>query len=191
MEKSTKNNSLKKAHHRPDLTLSNGAEVEFKMGVDENGMEVISSLEIKFPKVSTIPAGGITAILLREIKIEAITKNSRVANWDPKLADYKKVLKYIKAEFESPRSVYLDEFYAHLAFLYMYFMTQSPNSPTAKLSEALDIPRKTVVNRLTKARQLGMFDKSDFVYESSPAGKSGGQLSRKAILLIEQRKLMG
>jgi hypothetical protein len=31
-----------------------------------------------------------------------------------------------------------------------------------------------------------MFENSDFVYESSPTGRSGGQLSKKAILLIKQ-----
>ena len=175
---------------RKDLVLSNGAEVEFKMGRDENGMEVVKSLEVSFPKNEKIPSGGINAILLREIKFEEIRRISGAASWNSEIADAKKVLKYVKQEFEGDRRIYLDEFYAHLSFLYFYYLKEYPNSPTAKLSEALDIPRKTVVNRLTKARQLGMFEKSDFVYESSPTGRSGGELSEKAKLLIQQRNEM-
>jgi hypothetical protein len=188
MKKSNAKENIGSGRNRSDLTLSNGAEVEFKMGIDENGMEVIRSLNVSFPKNAPIPSGGITAILLREIKIQEITKTVRQQAWKSELADERKVLAYVKNEFASNRRIYLDEFYAHLAFLYLFYMTSSPNSPTSKLSEALDIPRKTVVNRLTKARQLGMFEKTDFVYESSPSGKAGGQLSRLAMALIKQKK---
>jgi hypothetical protein len=49
------------------------------MGLDENGMEVIQSLEISFPKNAPIPSGGINAILLREIKIEEIRRKKVTA----------------------------------------------------------------------------------------------------------------
>ena len=187
MEKSSRKIGSGKPGLTKDIVLSNGAEIDFKMGIDENGMEVIQSLEISFPKNAPIPSGGINAILLREIKIEEIRRIAGAYSWNSKLADPKKVLGFVKQEFESDRRIYLDEFYAHLSFLYSYYLKEFPNSPTSKLSDALDIPRKTVVNRLTKARQIGMFENSDFVYESSPTGRSGGQLSKKAISLIQER----
>jgi hypothetical protein len=186
MEKSSRKSGSVKPGLTKDIVLSNGAEIDFKMGIDENGMEVIQSMEISFPKNVPIPSGGINAILLREIKIEEIRRIAGASSWNSKLADPNEVLGFVKQEFESDRRIYLDEFYAHLSFLYFYYLKEFPNSPTSKLSDALDIPRKTVVNRLTKARQIGMFENSDFVYESSPTGRSGGQLSKKAILLIKQ-----
>jgi hypothetical protein len=186
MEKSSRKIDSGKPGLKKDIVLSNGAEIDFKMGLDENGMEVIQSLEISFPKNSPIPSGGVNAILLREIKIEEIRRIAGASSWNSKLANPSKVLAFVKQEFESDRRIYLDEFYAHLAFLYFYYLKEFPNSPTSKLSDALDIPRKTVVNRLTKARQIGMFENSEFVYETSPTGRSGGQLSKKAILLIQQ-----
>jgi hypothetical protein len=186
MEKSSRKTGSVKPGLTKDIVLSNGAEIDFKMGIDENGMEVIQSMEISFPKNVPIPSGGINAILLREIKIEEIRRIAGASSWNSKLADPNEVLGFVKQEFESDRRIYLDEFYAHLSFLYFYYLKEFPNSPTSKLSDALDIPRKTVVNRLTKARQIGMFENSDFVYESSPTGRSGGQLSKKAILLIKQ-----
>jgi len=179
---------MKKSNSYPDIVLPNGALVEFKMGEDETGMQVIKSLNIFFDPNKPIPTGGINALLLREIKIERLLKKVRNVQWNSDLADPKIVLKFIKNEFNSSRASYSDDFYAHLSFLYFYFMNESPNSPTAKLSEALDIPKKTVVNRLTKARAMGMISNSDFVYEQSPTGKSGGQLSPLAIKLIKNRK---
>ena len=48
-----------------DLVLSNGAEVNFKIGKDGNGSPVVSYLQISFRKNREIPQGGISATLLR------------------------------------------------------------------------------------------------------------------------------
>ena len=172
-----------------DLVLSNGAHVDFKMGIDEAGMSVISHLAISFEPGAKIPSGGISAILLREVKIADILKMHNLESAIPSIANYSSALNFIKNEFSSSRSAYSDAFYAYLAFLYIHFLQSNPTSPTAKLSEALDIPRKTVVNRISKARAIGMISESDFVYKASPTGKSGGVLSDKAIKIINQNKL--
>ena len=166
-----------------DIVLSNGAEVEIKMGRDENEAQVIQKLVISFPKGLKIPQGGITIRTLREIRIQDILEQrfERFPTSELSSLHKKKLIKYLQREFSSSRATYSELFYASLSVLYVNLMHSDPTSPTSKMSELLDIPKRTVVNRIGKARTLGMLSQQSV---DKPSGKAGGNSSLLAQLLV-------
>ena len=169
---------------RPDAELSNGALVEFKAGKDVNGSQVITSLELYFPDGKKIPQGGITAKTLREISFHEFLVTHFEEESELKLTTIhrNKLLKFVKnGEEFSGRSGFSKEFYAALSYFYVETFEKNPKEPTAQLVEMLDLPRRTVVNRLATARRLGLLTQQSLY---RPSGKAGGSLTKESLELI-------
>ena len=173
-----------KGKSRPDAELSNGALVEFKAGKDVNGSQVITSLELYFPDDKSIPQGGITTKTLREISLHEFLVTHFEEESELKLTTIhrNKLLKFVKdGEEFSGRSGFSKEFYAALSYFYVETFEKNPKEPTAQLVEMLDLPRRTVVNRLATARKLGLLTQQSL---DKPSGKAGGSLTKESLELI-------
>jgi hypothetical protein len=167
-----------------DLVLSNGAVVDFKVKKDVSGNPVISELSISFPIGSRIPEGGITAALLREIRMTDLLstwfQESRKAFLT---ASEERILWSILAQSWRPngRNPISSELYAALSYFYVQSCEGPTTSPTLDLATKLEIGARTLSTRLTQARKLGLLTAGA---TRSPAGKAGGELSAEAKRLI-------
>lgn len=147
---------------RPDLVLSSGAIVEFKVTRDEAGAVVISRLEIFFPDPSSIPPGGISAASIREIPLSDITKT---INLDPPTGldsrfsptEEKDLVELVRRYPRSTGGKPVPLIYpAAMAYLFERILDDQPLNPNVALSVLLEVPVETVSTRLKRARALGL-----------------------------------
>ena len=160
-----------------DLVLSNGARVNFKVRKDRSGRPVITSLQIQFPASSEIPEGGITAALLREIRMTDLLgawfEESRVSFLD---GSSERLLWAHLSQGWRPngRNPIANDLYAALAYFYVQSCKQSGAAPTLDLAEKLGVNVRTISTRLSQARKLGLLTQNR---TSSPSGKAGGEMT--------------
>jgi len=173
------------SQHRPDFELEKGVLLDFKFGKDENGFPVIADMHFYFENDRTIPQGGITASTLREVVFERILKKhfkEESSLYYLSTSDRKKLLKFLKNGMDfSGRTGFPKEFYAALAYFYIETFEKFPKEPTAKLVEILDVPKRTLINRLAMARKLNLLTQQS---AERPSGKAGGALTEEALELI-------
>ncbi len=174
------------AAKQPDLVLSNGVEVNFKVSMDLQGNAVISSLHFDFPKGVKIPTGGIGASQVREVSI-----NNLMAMWfEESSSSYlnKKqrasLVEFLLREWPNGgRQGLPDGYYAGLSYLYVEFAEKNPRNPTAELAKYLQAPAKTVSTRLTQARNLGVLSPSQ---KNKSSGKASGSLTKYGKKLVTE-----
>jgi len=175
--------SFSKSRRRSDLSLSNGASLDFKIANDVTGTPVVSQLLISFDRAA-IPAGGIGANLLREIKIsELLTlwfqESSR--SFLPKNQE-NQLWKLISSPWENNRRNGVDEKnYAALAYFYIQYCENFPNSPTANMALDLGVSVKTLATRLRQSRKLGFLSSES---SGTRTGKAHGRLTKAAKELV-------
>ena len=162
---------------RADLVLSNGAEVDFKVGHDVSGNPVISLLQISFPRGREIPQGGISATLLRELTIGELLRlwfseasRSYLSN-----RDEKSIWKYLRVSGgPSGRKGLPPTYYACLSYLYVKQCELTPGNPTSELAQQLRVSPKTVSTRLAQARKIGVLTARK---DGSSVTRAGGMLT--------------
>jgi hypothetical protein len=180
MENQGKSNSPRT---QSDLTLSNGATIDFKIANDETGTPVVSQLVISFDS-NRIPAGGIGGSLLREIKISDLLSQWFLESSRSFLTKQQEssLWRSVSAPWSSTGRTGIDEAtYAALAYFYIQYCERHPNAPTAQLAAALGISAKTLSTRLGQCRKLDLLSSEA---SSSRTGKAHGQLTSKAKKLI-------
>lgn len=168
---------------RPDLVLSNGARVEFKVTRDEGGAVVVSRLEIFFPDPSAIPPGGITAFTIREIPLSQLTKAMNLEA--PYRLEFrlsgtaeKDLVQLLRHYPKSTGGKPVPQIYpAAMAYLFESVLAENPLNPNVALSELLGIPSETVATRLKRARALGFLLRGE---KPRPGGNARGVLSDSA-----------
>ena len=167
-----------------DLVLSNGAEVNFKVGQDVSSNPVISLLQISFPRGRDIPQGGISATLLREITIgELLTlwfleaSRSFLSNRDEKSVWE---LLHISGG-PSGRKGLPPTYYACLSYMYVKQCELTPGNPTAVIAQRLQVSPKTISTRLAQARRIGVLTGRNDV---SSVTRAGGMLTAAGKKLI-------
>jgi hypothetical protein len=167
-----------------DLVLSNGAEVNFKVGPDASGNPVISLLQISFPRGRDIPQGGISATLLRELTIGELLRLwfSEASRSFLSKQDEKSLWKYLQmGGGPSGRKGLPPTYYACLSYLYVKQCELTPGNPTSELAQQLQVSPKTVSTRLAQARKIGVLT----------ARKDGSSVTRAGgILTAEGKKLI-
>ena len=168
---------------RPDLVLSNGAIVEFKVTRDETGAVVVSRLEIFFADPSAIPPGGITANSIREIPLSQLTKTMNLES--PYRLEFRlsgtverDLLQLLRHYPRSTGGKPVPQIYpAAMAYLFERVLSEYPLSPNVALSELLGVPVETVATRLKRARALGFLLRGE---KPRPGGNARGVLSDTA-----------
>lgn len=172
-------NSMRKS----DLSLSNGANLDFKIANDVTGTPVVSQLLISFD-TAAIPAGGIGANLLREIKISellALWFQESSRSFLPKSQE-NQLWKILASPWENNRRNGIDERnYAALAYFYIQYCENFPNSPTANLASDLGVSVKTLATRLGQSRKLGFLSSES---SGTRTGKAHGRLTKAAKELV-------
>jgi hypothetical protein len=164
-----------------DFILSDGAFLNIKINNDVNGTPVISSLHIFFPNKRRIPSGGITASTFRNIRFEDlfIEYFRREKEIDQSPYERKEIIKYLRnVSLPSGRTAYPPEYYAAISFLYLDQFKLTPMDPTSQLASLLNLPKRTVVNRLATARKLGLLSQNS---PHGPSGRAGGSLTDKGL----------
>ena len=167
-----------------DLVLSNGAEVNFKIGKDGNGSPVVSYLQISFRKNREIPQGGISATLLREITISEImslwfqeSSRSFLTN-----RDEQSVWQQLHSGGgPSGRAGLSPIYYACLAYLYVKQCELTPRNPTAEIAQRLQVSPKTISTRLAQARKIGVLSGRK---NGSSVTRAGGMLTAEGKKII-------
>ena len=167
-----------------DLVLSNGAEVNFKVGQDVSGNPVISLLQISFPRGRDIPQGGISATLLREITIgELLTlwfseaSRSFLSNRDEKSVWE---LLHISGG-PSGRKGLPPTYYACLSYMYVKQCELTPGNPTSEIAQRLQVSPKTISTRLARARRIGVLTGRN---DGSIVTRAGGMLTAEGKKII-------
>lgn len=146
---------------RPDLVLSNGAIVEFKVRRDEAGAVVIWRLEVFFPDPELIPPGGITAATLRELSLSGLTKATNLEQPYPPVfrlssKDEERLVQLVRDFPRSTGGKAIAPIYpAAMAYLFERTLEEQPLNPNVALSVLLEVPVETVSTRLKRARALG------------------------------------
>jgi hypothetical protein len=166
-----------------DVTLSNGATIDFKVSNDETGTPVVSQLVISFDS-TRIPAGGIGGSVLREIKISELLSQWFLESSRSFLSKQQEssLWRSIAAPWSSTGRSGIDEAtYAALAYFYIQYCERFPNAPTARLASELEISPKTLSTRLSQCRKLDLLSSEA---SSSRTGKAHGRLTNKAKKLI-------
>ena len=169
---------------RADLELSNGAEVNFKVGHDVSGNPVISLLQISFPRGRDIPQGGISATLLRELTIGEL-----LALWfqeSPRSFLSKRDEQSLWNQIEtgggpSGRRGLSATYYACLAYVYVKQCEITPRNPTAKIAQKLQVSPKTITTRIAQARKIGVLTGQK---DRSNVTRAGGTLTAEGKKLI-------
>ena len=168
---------------RPDLVLSNGAIVEFKVTRDQGGGVVVSRLEIFFPDPSDIPPGGITANTIREIPLSQLTKSINLDDRDhhgfrlPEMVE-KDLVQLLRHYPKSTGGKPVPEIYpAAMAYLFERVLSENPLNPNVALSQLLDVPVQTVATRLKRANTLGFLLRGE---KPRKGGNARGILSESA-----------
>ena len=166
-----------------DVTLSNGATIDFKISNDETGTPVVSQLIISFDS-TRIPAGGIGGSLLREIKISELLSQWFLESSRSFLSKQQEssLWRSVAAPWSNTGRTGIDEAtYAAVSYFYIQYCERFPNAPTAQLAAALRVSPKTLSTRLSQCRRLELLS-SDA--STSRTGKAHGQLTNKAKKLI-------
>lgn len=182
---STKSNGgIMNQRPRADLVLSNGAEVEFKVGQDVSGNPVISYLQIHFPRGRDIPQGGISATLLRELTIGEL-----LALWFSESSrsflskrEEKAVWEYLhRSGGPSGRVGLPPTYYACLSYMYVKQCELTPGNPTAEIAQRLQVSPKTISTRLARAREIGVLTGRQ---DGSSVTRAGGTLTSESKTII-------
>jgi len=167
-----------------DFELDDGVNLDVKVGFDENGMPVIRELKFHYPKGRVIPQGGITAQTFRLVKFQEILVDhfEKESSLTLSQSERTRLLKYVTNDMEfSGRAGFPKEFYAALSYFYVESFEKHPNEATVRLSQLLDLPKRTVVNRLGMARKLGLLTHNS---PTKSSGKAGGVLTKEGSKLI-------
>ena len=169
---------------KADLLLSNGAEVNFKIGKDGNGSPVVSYLQISFRKNREIPQGGISATLLREITISEIlslwfqeSSRSFLTNRDEQSV-WQEIL---SGSRPSGRRGLPPIYYACLAYVYVRQCELTPTNPTAEIAQRLQVSPKTISTRLAQSRKIGVLTGHK---DASNVTRAGGVLTPEGKKII-------
>jgi len=168
-----------------DFVLPDGTHLNIKINNDRNGTPVISSLHFFYPQKSMIPQGGISASTLREVRFEDLFKEyfRREKEIDQSPNKRKAIIKYLRnVSLPSGRIAYPPEYYAAISFLYLDQFKLTPSDPTNQIAILLDLPKRTLVNRLATARKLGLLSQNS---PHGPSGKAGGSLTDKGIEALD------
>lgn len=172
-------------NYRADLVLSNGAEVNFKVGEDESGTPVVSYLQISFPQFRKVPQGGISSSLLRNLTMGELlnlwfTESSR--SFLSK-RDEQQVWSYLQRDRgPSGRAGLPLIYYACLAYVYVRQCELTPGNPTSEIAQRLQVSPKTISTRLSQARKTGMLS----------GRKTGTRVTRAGgVLTSEGREIIG
>ena len=169
-----------------DLVLSNGVELNFKVGKDVNGNAAVVQISLDFPKSKKIPAGGISAAILREISINKLLETWFESSFTTTLSSKEESIlwKFLTKEHPSSgRSGLPEEFYAAIAYFYVRYCQQFPSSPNSELAKNLGVSTKTLSTRLAQARRLEVLTSNQ---RQRPTGRAGGELTPAAKRLIHQ-----
>ena len=169
-----------------DFVLSDGTYLDMKIDEDENGTPVISSLHFFFPKKQPIPQGGISASTLREVRFEDLFREyfKREKEEEDSPYERKLVVKYLKKTvLPTGRTAYPLEYYAAISSLYLDQFKRTPKDPTSQIALLLNLPKRTVVNRLATARKLGLLSQNS---PHGPSGKAGGSLTEKGMQALDK-----
>lgn len=156
-----------------DLVLSNGAEVNFKVGNDVNGNSVVSYLQISFDLNRKIPQGGISATLLRELAFgELLTLWFAESSRSFLSKKNEDLLWNLMHNLGSPtgRRGLAPSYYASLAYLYLKQCELTPINPTSVIANRLQVSPKTVSTRLAKARAIGVLSSQKRGVSNTRAG---------------------
>ena len=169
-----------------DLVLSNGVEINFKVGKDVNGNAAVVQISLDFPKSKKIPTGGISAAILREISINKLIETWFETSLVTTLSNKEETIlwKFLTKEHPSSgRSGLPEEFYAAIAYFYVRYCQQYPSSPNSELAKKLGVSTKTLSTRLAQARRLEVLTSNR---RQRPTGRAGGELTPAAKKLIHQ-----
>jgi len=169
---------------RVDLVLSNGAEMNFKVGQDVSGNPVISYLQISFSRSRDIPKGGISATLLRELTI-----GEMLALWFQESSrsflskrDEQSVWQQLHGGGgPSGRKGLPPFYYACLSYMYMKQCELTPGNPTAEIAQRLKVSPKTISTRLAQARRIGVLTGRK---DGSSVTRAGGILTAEGKKII-------
>lgn len=173
-----------KGHIEHDLELGEDIYLDFRVQSDEMGNPVVSHISIGF-RGTSIPQGGLTASVLRDIRISDL-----LIKWfeeNPKSflgqGNEKTLWRVITQEWKSRGSKGIQiEYYAALAYFYVKTSEINPNNPTATLASKMNISVKTLQTRLAQARKLGLLSLA-----GASSGKASGTLTSKARQLIKEK----
>ena len=161
-----------------ETDLDNGWTVRERMAM-QGGRRVVSELSI-VPTSGTVPAGGITARLLRRVKVgqfarglqQAITKYFGADAAD-QLFDNQGWSSGKRARRRPQHRRVDDRYYAELARDYVTLWQQGDRKPTNTLARLRDVRPEHIRSHIHLARANG------FLSETT-RGTAGGSLTRKA-----------
>jgi hypothetical protein len=167
-----------------DLVLSNGAEVNFKIGQDGTGNPVVTYLQISFPRGKQIPQGGVSATILREITIsELLTMWFQESSRSFLSSRDEELIWHAISNLGTPsgRRGLPPLYYACLAYVYMRQCELTPNNPTAEIAHLLHVSPKTITTRLAQARKVGVLTGRK---AGTSVTRAGGNLTSEGKKLI-------
>jgi hypothetical protein len=152
----------------------------------EDGRRIVETLTIR--PTGAVPAGGITARLLRLVKVGQVGAGLRMAHamafGAEAAARLFEGMGWVSRPRRRGRRQRLradDTFYAELARDYVeWWQNGDEKKPTAKLAERRGVPSKLMRSHINLARRNG------FLTETS-RGKAGGQLTEKARRTLAQK----
>lgn len=177
---------------RPDLVLSNGAEVDFKVSQDGSGSPVISYLMISFPHTREVPQGGISATVLRELKISELLMQWFLESSRGFLSHQEEQLVWNQVRDgggPSGRRGLSQTYYACLAYIYVRQCELTPGNPTAEIAQRLQVSPKTISTRLAQARKIGVLSSRNNAFSVTRAGGVLTSEGKKVVTtFIEERK---
>lgn len=167
-----------------DLVLSNGAEVNFRVGQDRTGNPVVSFLQISFPRGKQIPQGGVSATLIREITINELLRlwfqeSSRSFLTKPEEELIWHAIHNLGVA--SGRRGLSPLYYACLAYVYVRQCEVTPNNPTAEIAHMLQVSPKTISTRLAQARKIGVLTGRK---DGTSITRAGGNLTSEGKKLV-------
>lgn len=160
--------------------------ISVTLQINDDGLLVCSGLDIQFRNKSSAPDKPINSRFFQLLGFGQILQSARkeYSQWADTLTE---VYQDMEAERETKNwpnpgaSGHPDYKYAHLAYLYLRFISQAKLNPIDEIAQHMNCDRETAASRIAEARNRGLLTRPK-------QGILGGKLTIKAKRLIGLRK---
>lgn len=160
--------------------------ISVTLQINDDGLLVCSGLDIQFKNKSSAPDRPINSRFFQLLGFGEILQSARkeYLYWADTLTE---VYQDMESENETKEwpypgaSGHPDEKYAHLAYLYLRFISLAKPNPIDEIARHMDCDRETAASRIAEARNRGLLTRPR-------QGNVGGKLTSKAEKLLGLEK---